>query len=94
MHVGFQSDSKHQNLKERLKDGQQVTVFEFPRHSYDINWPEWVPRGGWLQVRQGYAVWNLAFFYPGRRPSESEYKNLAGTCQQWCEALGPTSLQH
>jgi hypothetical protein len=84
------------DLKKRLEDGQQVTVFEFPRYSYDITWPEWVPHGDCLpQVRQGEApVWSLAFFYPGRHPSESEYKNLAGTCQQWREALGPTGLQH
>jgi hypothetical protein len=84
------------DLKKRLEDGQQVTVFDFPRYGCDITWPDWVPRGDCLpQVRQGdAAVWSLAFFYPGRAPSESEYKNLAGTCQKWREALDPTSLQH
>jgi hypothetical protein len=84
------------DLKKRLKDGQQVTVFEFPRYSCDITWPEWTPRGACVQVRQGDApVWFLAFSLPGRVPVGSENKNyLAGTCQQWREALSPTGLQH
>jgi hypothetical protein len=83
------------DLKKRLKDGQQVTVFEFPRYGCDIKWPEWNPRGAGFQVRQGdAAVWTLSFVNPDRAPTESEYKNLAGTCPQWREALGPTGLQH
>ncbi|MDT5224954.1 MAG: hypothetical protein QOG19_2361, partial [Mycobacterium sp.] len=35
-----------------------------------------------------------AFINPMRVPAESEYQNLAGTCQQWREALGPTARQH
>jgi hypothetical protein len=81
------------DLKKRLKDGQQVTVFEFPRYGCHITWPEWNPRGAGLQVRQGDApVWTLSFVNPDRAPTESEYKKIAGTCQQWREALGPTGL--
>jgi hypothetical protein len=83
------------DLKKHLNDGQQVTVFELPRYGCEIRWPEWVPPGACLQVRRGDgSVWSLAFIEPGRRPAESEYQKLAGTCQQWRAALGPGGVQH
>ena len=82
------------DLKKRLADGEQVTVFEFQRRSCDLTWPEWNPRGTGLQVRQGDApVWTLSFANPDRVPAESEYKKLAAMCRQWREALGPTAPQ-
>jgi hypothetical protein len=82
------------DLKERLEAGQQVTVFEFPHHDCDIWLPEWGPRGAYFQVSQGDApLWILFFSKPGDL-SGSEYQKIAGTCQQWREALALTSPQH
>jgi hypothetical protein len=74
------------DLKKRLKHGHQVTVFELPCYSCDTMWPEWVPPSACFHVK-GTAQFGFAFVRPARKPTESEYMNLASTCQQWREAL-------
>ena len=82
------------DLKQRLEAGQQVTVFEFSHDDCDIWLPEWGRRGAYFQVSQGDApIWILFFSKPGDL-SGSEYQKIAGTCQQWREALALTSPQH
>jgi hypothetical protein len=80
------------DLKKRLKDGQLVTVFEFPRYGCDIAWPNWNPPGTCFQVRHGNTpVWALAFT---KGVSGSEYqRDFAGPCQQWRLALAPPGPQ-
>jgi hypothetical protein len=75
------------DLKERLEAGQQVTVFEFPYDDCDVWLPEWEGRA-YFQVSQGDApFWILFFSKPGYLWESDYYLKIAGTCQQWREAL-------
>jgi hypothetical protein len=52
------------DLKKRLKTGQPVTVFEFPRDDYDITWPD-TSLGTVCEIRRGPTDgWVVSFLLP------------------------------
>jgi hypothetical protein len=52
------------DLKQRLKAGERVTVFEFPRNSYTIAWPK-MGMGSVFQISQsGASPWTVALYRP------------------------------
>lgn len=86
------------DLKKRLKSGQSVRVFEFPRHGYDINWPD-ISLGTLCEIRQGKAHhWVISFTLPPNYENFDLFKyfNAVRAYQtrdvrrQWRQALDPT----
>jgi hypothetical protein len=52
------------DLKKRLKTSQPVTVFEFPRGDYDIDWPD-TSLGTVCEIRHGATdSWVISFLLP------------------------------
>ena len=92
------------DLKERLKAGQHVSVFEFPRNAYQIQWPA-LAAGTAFKISQGGADWVVGFNPPrGTSPdnviaAEMQVERVAGLFsgadarKQWRQALDPTG-QH
>jgi hypothetical protein len=63
-HAGWLADRLHMpDLKERLKT-EQVTVFEFPRNGYEINWPK-LDMGMLFEIGEpGSPRWITSFSLP------------------------------
>jgi hypothetical protein len=85
------------DLKKRLKSGQRVTVFEFPRDGYGIDWPVH-SLGTLCEIRHGIADrWVIAFTLPTgyERNGLFRYVNVLRAYQtrrvrgQWRRALRP-----
>jgi hypothetical protein len=89
------------DLKKRLKNGEAVTVFEFPRDGYQISWPD-TSLGNLCEIRQGPAEpWVISFTLP------ADYEDFdfvryfhvfrafqtRGIRQQWRRALEPAGDQ-
>lgn len=54
------------DLKERLKTRQPVTVFEFSRNGYDINWPA-LSMGTLFEISEpGSPRWVMSFGLPSQ----------------------------
>ena len=84
------------DLKKRLKAGERVTVFEFPRGGYDIDWPLH-SLGTLCEIRHGVENrWTIAFTLPTgyERNDLFRYANVLRAYQtrsvrgQWRQALG------
>jgi hypothetical protein len=84
------------DLKKRLKSGERVTVFEFPRGGYEIDWPVH-SLGTLCEIRHGVANrWVIAFTLPTgyERNDLFRYVNVLRAYQtrgvrgQWRRALG------
>jgi hypothetical protein len=84
------------DLKERVLAGEQVTVFEFPRDGYQINWPK-LSAGTLFEISEpSSAPWIVSFGMPRDYEDFSifalyDFLNMAER-RQWQEAL--TSPAH
>jgi hypothetical protein len=88
------------DLKKRLKTGQQVTVFEFPRNGYEITWPE-ISLGTLCEIRQGPAQhWVISFTLPADYENFDVFRyfnafrayQTRGIRRQWRRALDPGAV--
>jgi hypothetical protein len=83
------------DLAERVKAGEQVTVFEFPRDGYQITWPK-LSMGSLFEISgPSSAPWVVSFGMPRDYEGESffalvDFLNMPER-QQWRAALTPTN---
>jgi hypothetical protein len=85
------------DLKERVSDGEQVTVFEFPRDGYHIKWPK-LSTGTLFEISEpSSAPWIVSFGMPRdyeRHSWLAAYDFLMmNERQQWREALSPRARE-
>ena len=98
MHAGWLAQRLQiPDLKERVKAGEQVTVFEFPRDGYQIKWPK-LSTGTLFEISEPSSPpWILSFGMPRdyeRRSWLVAYDFLmANERRQWREALSPTARE-
>lgn len=64
-HAGWLARRLHvPDLKKRLKNGEPVTVFEFPRDDYEVSWPDF-SLGNLCEIRHRQGEpWFISFTLP------------------------------
>lgn len=83
------------DLKERVRAGEQVTVFEFPRDGYHIKWPK-LSTGTLFEISEPSSPpWIVSFGMPRDYETHSwlaAYDFLMmNERRRWREALNPTA---
>jgi hypothetical protein len=96
MHAGWLAQRLQiPDLKERVKAGEQVTVFEFPRDGYEIKWPK-LSTGTVFEISEPSSPpWIVSFGMPRdyeRHAWLAAYDLMMGNeRKQWREALSPVA---
>jgi hypothetical protein len=102
-HAGWLARRLHMpDLKKRLKAGQQVTVFEFPRNGYDITWPQ-ISLGTLCEIRHGEdQQWVISFTLPADYENFDVFRyfnafrayQMRGVRRRWRNALDSRARAH
>jgi hypothetical protein len=96
MHAGWLAQRLQiPDLKERVKAGEQVTVFEFPRDGYEIKWPK-LSTGTVFEISEPSSPpWIVSFGMPRdyeRHAWLAAYDlMMSNERKQWREALSPVA---
>jgi hypothetical protein len=96
MHAGWLAQRLQiPDLKERVKAGEQVTVFEFPRDGYEIKWPK-LSTGTVFEISEPSSPpWIVSFGMPRdyeRHAWLAAYDlMMSDERKQWREALSPVA---